>query len=137
MRSSLLLRPTAPLTLALAATALLGACASMGARPMSSPAASAPVGDGVRLVVRNQSLSDVDVYAVDVGLRFRVGSVFAGDSAALRVGPQHFADGTLRVIALPIGGSGRASTGPVSVRAGQTVEFNLSPELAASAVFVR
>lgn len=123
-----------PALAALALAAPLAACAT--GRPHVAPAAS-DAGAGVRLVVRDENRADVDLYAVEVGLRSRIGSVTAGDSTVVDVAPSLVADGALRVIAVPIGGVGRASTGPVLVQPGQTVIFTVMPDLAASAVSVR
>ena len=91
----------------------------------------------ITLVVRNNNYNDVDVYAVSSGLATRVGTVTGNSSATFTLNPTLVGPTDFRVVATPIGGNGRASTGPLVVSQGQTIEFTVGPVLSQSTVSVR
>jgi hypothetical protein len=86
--------------------------------------------------VNNQNFLDMDVYAVASGLATRIGTV-TGNSSRDFVVDASMANQDFRVVATPIGGNGRASTGNIAVSAGQTVDFTIGSLLRNSTVFIR
>jgi hypothetical protein len=112
----------------------LGACGTSG----RSPEAGGEVApdNAVGLEVRNQNFLDVNVYSVVDGMSMRLGTVTGNGSGHFtlnpRIGSQDFS-----LIAVPIGGFGRASTGNVAVGPGQTVVFTVGMVLEQSSVAVR
>lgn len=123
------------LTLALLAPlAVTTACASGGRR---RPATD---GNSAVLEVRNNFLGPVDLYAItDAGFPVRIASqVSTSRAQRFRLGPSVIGSaGTVRIIAVPLAENGRASTGRIVVRPGDVVQFNISPDLIGSSVFVR
>src|SRR5207245_1646112 len=78
----------------------------------------------IGLQVKNENFLDMDVYAVSQGLATRVGTV-TGNSSRTFVLDQSVAAQDLRIVATPIGGNGRASSGTVTVSPGQTIQFTI------------
>ena len=90
-------------------------------------------GSGVMIVVRNQNFSDMDVYAIASGLPSRLGTVTGNSSQTFKVNESFVAGtGDFRLVATPIGGNGRASSGPLQVSGGRTVYFTIGSSLAQS-----
>ena len=90
----------------------------------------------IGLQVKNQNFYDMDVYAVSQGLATRVGTV-AGNSTRTFLLHPSLASQDLRIVATPIGGNGRASSGTIQVAEGQTIEFTIGSMLRNSSVFIR
>jgi hypothetical protein len=86
--------------------------------------------------VRNENFLDVDVYAVSDGLTTRLGTVTGNSRGMFALDPS-YATRDLAIVATPIGGSGRASSGKVLVSAGQTIDFTVGSTLSNSRVVVR
>jgi hypothetical protein len=107
------------------------ACRSAGPYDVAQQANSAT------LVVQNQNFNDVDVYAVAGGLATRIGTVTGNSTARFGLSEALYNSPDFRIVATPIGGNGRASTGPISVSSGQTIEFTIAPVLRMSSVMVR
>ena len=118
----------------LAAPALLAACASGG-----RGGGGGGGGDTATLEVRNEYLGPVDLYGVrQGGYVRRIGSVFSSRVERFQLGSDVLgAGGTVRIIAVPLAENGRASTGQLVLRPGETVQFNIASNLQASTVFVR
>jgi len=118
--------------------ALAGTMATPGiASANTQPKAKAKVPERtVTLTVDNQNFADMDLYAVNNGVFFRIGTVIGESQGTFTIRPLNFNNGLLQVVARPIGGWGYASTGLLNVRAGDTVDFTISPLLSASGVFV-
>jgi hypothetical protein len=91
----------------------------------------------VTLVVNNQNFNDVDVYAVGDGLPTRVGTVTGNTQASFALNQSFIGATDFRVVATPIGGNGRASTGQINISPGQTVYFTVAPVLRQSSVSIR
>ncbi len=96
-----------------------------------------PVAGAVAVHVVNNNFNDVDVYAVSEGVAHRLGTVTAASTSDFVMDPSYFPSGQLRLIAAPIGGNGRGSSGLLSVMAGQTIEFDVAPHLIDSMAVVR
>ena len=127
--------------LLLAAGALLGACAKRvpveGAPAADS--ADAPQTDPRRdyftVVVSNGSPGMVDVFAIGGGITDRLGTVNVGTPQSFRVPLQQFPPGaTIQLVATAIGGRGRASSGALTPRPGETLEFNIGSGLTGSVI---
>jgi hypothetical protein len=120
--------------LALAAGLLLStapACRS------ASPYAVGQEQDAVGLVVRNDNFADVDVYAIADGLPTRIGTVTGNSTARFDLSNSVYRATDLRIVATPIGGNGRASSGQLQVGPGQTIMFTIAPVLRQSTASVR
>jgi len=94
----------------------IGAAAPMAgcAHPAQASGDVAPA-TAIGLRVRNDNFLDMDVYAVSAGLATRVGTV-TGNSRRNFVLDASMADGQdFRIVATPIGGNGRATTGNIAV----------------------
>jgi hypothetical protein len=85
--------------------------------------------------VQNDNFLDVDVYVVSEGLPTRLGTV-TGNSSANFVIDGSLASQDLRIVATPIGGNGRASSGPVVASPGQTIDFRVGSMLRNSTVSI-
>lgn len=90
----------------------------------------------IGLRVRNDNFLDMDVYAVSDALATRLGTV-NGNSSRNFVLDASLATQDLRIVATPIGGNGRASTGLVTVAPGQTIDFTIGSVLRNSTVTIR
>lgn len=90
----------------------------------------------IGLSVTNQNFSDMDVYAVSDGLATRLGTVTGNNSRNFTLNAS-LATRDLRIVATPIGGNGRASTGEVIVSPGQTIDFRIGSTLRNSTVSIR
>jgi hypothetical protein len=89
----------------------------------------------VAVHVQNQNFLDVDVYAVAEGTSTRLGTV-TGNSSRNFVVSDATTGQDFSLIATPIGGAGRASTGNITVSGGQTVDFRIGTVLSQSTVFI-
>ena len=93
--------------------------------------------DMVILQVRNDNFLDMDIYALSSGLPTRIGTVTGLSSARFALSSSLYGSSDFRIIATPVGGNGRASSGPLVLRGGQVVEFNIGTRLAQTTTFVR
>ena len=91
----------------------------------------------VNLVVQNQNFYDMDVYVVSEGLATRIGDVTGNSTARFTLDPSFFPSSELRIVGTPIGGNGRASSGPLNVAPGQTVTFTIGSTLRQSSATIR
>lgn len=98
--------------------------------------ATAQVGRVVVHVVNN-NFSDMDIYVVSEGLATRMGTVSGNSSDTFTLDPSFSRISQLQIVGAPIGGNGRAGTGPLTVGPGQTVEFTIGPVLSQSTVTIR
>ena len=119
----------------LMAAAVTASTATACSRPNEAGGELAPA-NSIGLVVKNQNFYDMDVYAVSQGLATRVGTVTGNSSRTFTLHPS-LASQDLRIVATPIGGNGRASSGNVQAGAGQTIEFTIGSMLAHSTVIIR
>jgi hypothetical protein len=86
--------------------------------------------------VQNDNFLDVDVFAISEGLATRLGTVTGTSSQNFVIDPSLAAQ-DLRIVATPIGGNGRASTGSLTVGPGQTIDFHVGSTLRNSSVIIR
>jgi hypothetical protein len=109
-----------------------GACAHSGQASGDVAPATA-----IGLRVRNDNFLDMDVYAISAGLATRVGTV-TGNSRRNFVLDASLADGQdFRIVATPIGGNGRATTGNIAVSPGQLIDFTIGSTLRNSSVIIK
>jgi hypothetical protein len=99
--------------------------------------AAAGTQGSVGLVVQNQNFYDMDLYVVSEGLATRIGDVSGNSTARFTLDPSFFPSSELRVIATPVGGNGRASSGPLNVAPGQTINFTIASVLRQSSASIR
>lgn len=123
-------------TLLIALLATVGSACAHG-RNAFRPADGAAANGSVTLAVNNNNFADVDVYVVSEGLATRLGTVTGNSKDTFRLDPSFFPAGDLRIVATPIGGNGRASSGPLNVAGGQTIVFNIAPVLRQSSASIR
>ena len=100
---------------------------------------NAPTGTqgAVGLVVQNQNFYDMDLYVVSEGLATRIGDVGGNSSAHFTLDSSFFPSSEFRIIATPVGGNGRASSGPLNVGPGQTITFTIAAVLRQSSATIR
>lgn len=91
----------------------------------------------VGLVVQNQNFYDMDIYVVSQGVATRVGDVNGNSTARFRLDPSFFPSNELRIVATPVGGNGRAFSGPLNVGPGQSIVFTVAPVLRQSSAVIR
>ena len=118
----------------MAATVTLSA-ATACSHPNEAGGELAPA-TAIGLQVKNQNFYDMDVYAVSQGLATRVGTVTGNSTRTFMLHPS-MASQDVRIVATPIGGNGRASSGSVSVAEGQTIVFTIGSLLRNSSVVIR
>jgi len=123
------------LLIGLAAATVTLSTATACSRPNEAAGDLAPA-SSIGLTVKNQNFYDMDVYAVSQGLATRIGTVTGNSTRNFSLHPSMAAQ-DLRIVATPIGGNGRASSGAVSVGAGQTIEFTIGSLLRNSTVFIK
>ena len=106
--------------IALAAVAVLGAC-SRNQPPEAEPGNAPAV-----VIFSNESLTQSDLFAVVTGSSEsrKLGTVFAGRTETLRLPYDLTLRGNINLVARMLNG-GLLSTGPVSIRAGDTVHVEL------------
>ena len=90
----------------------------------------------VGLDVRNQNFLDVDVFQIVDGFSTRLGTVTGNGSRHFLLDPT-VGSRNFHLLAVPIGGAGRASSGTVAVSAGQTIVFTVGAVLANSNVLIK
>ena len=116
------------LAVTLASAAGLSACRSGNPYDIAQRQAN-----DVMLIVENQNFADVDVYALSSGLPTRIGTVSGGNTTArFALSPTVTNATDFRLVATPIGGNGRASSGVLVASPGRTIKFTISPNLATS-----
>lgn len=109
------------------------ACVGTGRNRPNSGAQSAT------LEVNNNFIGAIDLYAVrDNGFVTRIGSAYTSKTQRFRLDPGLIGSaGAIRILAVPVADNGRASTGQITVRPGDVVQFNIAADLRASTVFIR
>ncbi len=117
--------------------ALGAGVAGCGRNAGLEPGAVQPVAGAVAVHVVNNAFTDVDVYAISGGVAHRLGTVTATSNGDFVLDPSYYPTGQLRLVASPIGGNGRGSSGLLNVMAGQTIEFDIAPHLPDSSAIVR
>ncbi len=132
MRSAFV-RCTVPFALAVAA-----ACASGGGgrRGYGGPRVYVDT-NVVQVQVRSNYIGPVDLYVASEGVATRLGEANGPTVQTFVIDPDRFDIRDLRIVAVPVGGYGRASTGLLNLRRGNVVQFNIETNLRQSTTFVR
>lgn len=121
--------------MALVAMGVLAGGCSSSREPVEEPAG---LSDQVELEVSSQHRSDVTVYAEGRGPRVRLGVVETMGNRTFMV-PQDVmnGDGSMRLIADPIGSSRPHQTGDILIQRGDFVEWVLASQISLSSYSVR
>jgi hypothetical protein len=124
-------------TLAMTAAMGLSLAACSTSAPADGPRPATPEDDRMEVRVENRGWSDVNVYAVENGMRLRLGTVTSMNTQRLRVPTRAgLFTHNVQLIAVPIG-AGQAFVAPVvQVARGQTMEFTIQNHLSISTVSV-
>lgn len=122
----------------LVAVAIAVLAGAGGCRPAGRADAGevVPITAPVSLFVENNNFADVNVYAVRDGVSRRIGVVTGNGSATFRLDHSYFPTNEIVLIAVPIGGFGRAFSGALSVYAGDQIHFYITPVLNQSSAVV-
>jgi hypothetical protein len=122
-----------------AAVAMVGVLAGGCASGTGGAVATNGAGGEVTVVeVSNHNWADMNVYAVHMGTRTRLGTVVSMTTRRFTLQSRaRVSDGTLRLMASPIGSTRTHLTDPILVREGDRVEWNLENSLALSSYMVR
>lgn len=91
----------------------------------------------VQVQVQSNYVGPLDLYLVSDGVATRLGDVSGPNRQNFVIDPEQFDVHDLRIVAVPIGGYGRASTGLLNVRRGNIVQFTIQPVLRQSTTFIR
>jgi hypothetical protein len=117
--------------------AMTAAAATMSACSHADEAAGdVSPSNAIFVKVANNNFLDMDVYAVTNGVQTRLGMV-TGNGTGSFVIDRSLGGQDVRIVATPIGGAGRATTGALSVSPGQTIDFRIGPVLSNSTVIIR
>lgn len=117
--------------LAIALAVELAGCASAGMGPGRA-------GGSAYVSVSNHNYLDMNVFIAQPGqIRRRLGLVTSTSTATFQIPREFVSYGTVRIVAVPIGGFGAATTGQVSVNRGETLVFHVEQNLALSSVTIR
>lgn len=111
------------------------ACSSPGSSLASGPL---PAGRAAtQVAVSNHNWSDMVIYAVRAGTRYRLGMVTTNETRRFRL-PRglEMAGADLRLVADPVGGFDAYESGAIHVAPGQTIELSLENHLAISSISV-
>lgn len=120
------------------ALAAVAACASgRGGRNGAAAPRVYVDSEVVQVQVQSNYVGPLDLYLVSDGVASRLGDVNGPSVQNFVIEPSQFDINDLRVVAVPIGGYGRASTGRLNVRRGNIVQFNIQQNLRQSTVFIR
>lgn len=86
--------------------------------------------------VRNENFLDMNVYVVAGGVSRRLGTVTGNGSGDFSINWSVANGQPLVMSAIPIGGSGRATSPQLTVSPGQVIEFKIGSQLRLSAAIV-
>jgi hypothetical protein len=113
------------------ATAALGVTASGCARHRAEAEVSPNAVATVR--VENHHFNDMNVWATRPGGdRIRLGMVTGASTTTFKLPRNLVAFGSIDIVAVPIGGFGRARSGELSISPGETIVFRVEQRLASS-----
>jgi len=113
----------------------LAACAP--ARPVEHVGFVQPVApEESTLIVQNDYLREMDIYAVTGSTRVRLGSVMTGATARVRVPHQLLVKPELQLQVDPVGPDAAFTFSPIVVRPGVTVELMVATSLPMSSYSV-
>jgi hypothetical protein len=121
-----------------AATLSSAACASRAGRTTTQASGGDVVGDRSLVVhVRNDNFQDMALYLVANSQARRIGQVIGNSSTRLVIPDRQIPPTGFVIVADPVGGRERASTGPLQVRGGDVLEFRIAAVPSQSSIFIR
>ena len=123
------------MALTLATPLLMGCGLVRRAKKAAGPTAEALA--PIPLRVKNDNYLDMNVAVVIQGMSRRVGMVPGNSTANFSIERTSFANDELSLTATPIGGSGRALSGNLTVHDGDRIEFRIAPILRQSVAVIR
>ena len=91
----------------------------------------------VVLHVTNQSMSSMELRAINDGRSNFIGSVGPNDSTDVLLDPVMFPTATLYLVGIPADGRGRAVVGPLAASKGDQINFNIQSAYDLSRATVR
>jgi hypothetical protein len=91
----------------------------------------------IAVTVKNENFLDMNVSYVVQGSSRRLGMVPGNSTGNFNIPRLSMSVDDYTLTAVPIGGSGRASSGVLSVREGQRIDFRIAPILRQSSAVVR
>ena len=121
----------------LAVAGLGAACASNQQRVTSESGGEVSRSAPVTVRVKSEYIGPLVVYAVTEGVSTRLGDVQGSRIETFRLPFTTIPTNGMTLIAVPVGGNGRASTGTLLVRPGATIDFTVGAALTNSAATVR
>jgi hypothetical protein len=116
---------------------VLAGCIAVAGCRTASPYDEAERTNTVTLVVQNENHTDMTIHAVAGGLATRIGRVTGNSTHTFVLSEAFYNASDFRIDATPVVGTGRATTGPLNVTSGLTVQFTIAPSLRASSVIIR
>lgn len=93
--------------------------------------------NAIGLQVKNNNFLDMDIYTIANGVSTRIGTVTGSTTRSFVLDPSLALGTGLRIVASPIGGNGRASSGSLTVAPGQTIEFDIGTVLSNSSAYIK
>ena len=117
-----------------AALALLVLAPAAGCRQMAQ---NPSPGGVVAVTVRNNYAGNVEVWMLHDGTREHIGLVLGTSAQTFTIRGGRLVSGRIRLVGEPVGGTGRAFSGPLTVSRGENVTFTIQPVLANSYAEVR
>lgn len=95
-----------------------------------------PRPDPIPVHVKNENFLDMNVYAVTTGSPRRLGTVSGNSAADFRIEWALVFGQAITITAVPIGGRGTATSGPLNVGPGQMIDFRIGATLRQSVASV-
>jgi hypothetical protein len=135
-RQTLLLR-TVLVVAALAVVAPISSGCSLLGRAKKAAGPPAEPAEPIPLTVRNENFLDMNILVVVQGASRRIGMVPGNTTANFNIPRTSLSGDDLVINAVPIGGSGRATSGMLQVHEGQRVDFRVAQVLRQSVAVVR
>ncbi|HEY2163791.1 MAG TPA: hypothetical protein VGH04_07375 [Gemmatimonadaceae bacterium] len=118
------------------AMVLLALAAACSRHPQTEDEEPLVKPDPIHVHVRNENFLDVNVFMIVNGASRRLGTVTGNGSGDFTVDWGITIGQSIALRAVPIGGSGSANTGQLSIGLGEMIEFTVAPVLRQSTVSV-
>jgi len=96
-----------------------------------------PAAPAIMVVVQNDYMLPMDIYAVSNGRTQRIGNVGPGMNGNFALDPGIMPTGFVDIVARPPGGGRAVDTGQLNPTAGQTVDFYIGDQLQTSHATIR
>lgn len=122
--------------LRVAAIALIGAAACFHNNPQTEEEIDARP-EPIPVHVINENYLDMNVYYVANSVTRRLGTVNGNGTADFSINWTYASTSSIVLMGVPIGGSGRAVSGPLNVGSGQMISFRIASVLRQSVAVVQ